>query len=82
MMYEIKVNVRWKDGREVKESNLSNTVEFAKRNGLDAIKFIKEGKTKFTWIELPNEYQMKTCYDTFEVVITEVTTGKQIYTFK
>ena len=79
MTYEIKTRWEMKNGNKVEKAELTNACEMATRNGLDAIKYIKEGKTRYTWIEVPNDYQMKNYYNSFEVVVIEATTGKAIY---
>lgn len=81
MKYEIKVNIICKDGRRKNESELTDTVEFAKRGALECAKYIKAGKTRFTWVEMPNDYQMKKYYDKYEVIITEAETGRKIWQF-
>lgn len=80
MTYEIKANWTRHDGKEVKPfDEIATTFEMATKDGLNAIKFLKENKTRFTWIEIPNEYQMTKYFKSFELTICEATTGKNIY---
>lgn len=79
MTYEIKVAYNMKDGREVKYSHIATSVEFTNKGEKGAVKYQQEGKKRFTWIEFPNEYQMKNYYENVEVIITETTTGRKIY---
>ncbi len=78
MLYEIKINQVNKDGRNYNDTYMATEVEMATKNGLDAIKFLQEGKKRYTWAELPNEYQMKKYIDKFEITVAEATTGKNI----
>lgn len=79
MRYEIKANWIRHDGREIKIDEIATSFEMTTRGRLNAIKFLKENKTRFTWIEIPNDYQMKTYFKSFELTISEATTGKNIY---
>ena len=79
MKYEIKIRIETIDGRKSEKSEMTSTCEMARRNGLDAIKYIKEGKSRYTWVDVPNEYQMKRYYKSFEVMVIEATTGKAVY---
>lgn len=80
MKYEIKVARAEKDGRNGNWSYIATEVELTEKNGLEVVKFKKEGKSRYTWFEIPNDYQMKKYVDKFELVITEATTGRRIYT--
>lgn len=80
MTYEIKVIVKT-DGRNFNKSYIVDEYEFCKKGQLDAVKFHKidkGGKTRYTWIEIPNAYQMKTYYKSFKVEICEASTGRKI----
>lgn len=79
MKYEIKVKVV-KRGIETNNSYIATEVELATRNGLNAIKLMQEGKKRYTWIEIPNDYQMAKYIEKFEIVIAEATTGRRIHT--
>ena len=79
MTYEVKMIATTTDGRNIKDSKLTDSYpEMATKGGLDAVKFIAQGKTRYTWFEIPNDYQMKTYYKSFEITISEATTGKNI----
>jgi hypothetical protein len=79
MTYEVKYTAIEKSGRTVEESKLTDSYpEMTNRNGLDAIKFIVKGKTRFTWFEIPNDYQMNKYYERVEITVSEATTGKNI----
>lgn len=82
MKYEIRKTVK-ETGRDEKSyTKIVTEIATAKRRTLDVIKYREEGKSKFTWIEIPNDYQMKNFYDSFEMIITEIKTGKVIYSIK
>lgn len=79
MTYEIKMVAIEKNGRIIKDSKLTdNYPEMATKGGLEAIKFVAQGKTRFTWFEIPNDYQMRTYFESYEITISEATTGKNI----
>ena len=50
----------------------------ARQEGLDAVRFLKEGKKRYSWIQIPNDYQMSKYYKSFCLTISEATTGKNI----
>ena len=77
-MYEIKMRFEAIDGRVVEESKTATSYERTTKGGLDAIKFLQPEKSRFTWYEIPNAYQMKNYYKSYTVTISEATTGKNI----
>jgi hypothetical protein len=81
MTYEIKATFNMKDGTTVKYSHIATSIELTNKGENGAIKYQREGKKRFTWLEFPNEYQMKKYYESVEVIITEATTGRRIYTW-
>lgn len=81
MMFDIKVKIDWKDGRLNEHTDYATEVHFATKNGNNAIKYLKEGKNRFTWLEIPNEWQLNKFYNAFEVNVIESTTGKKTYSF-
>lgn len=80
MLFEIKVEQNMKDGRTIKESYIAEDYEMTTKSGLDAVKFHKQGKAKFTWVEVPNKYQMEKFVESFKIEVCEATTGRKIYT--
>lgn len=79
MLYEIKVASLKKDGRNSKESFITEGFEFTTKEGLQAVRFVQHGKTRNTWIQVPNDFQMKNYFGSFELTICEATTGKNIH---
>ena len=81
MTYEIKVIQEELNGRNINRSYLVDEYEFGKKGRLDAIKFHKvgkAGKTRYTWVEIPNAYQMSKYTKYFKIEICEATTGRKI----
>ena len=44
---------------------------FERKDGLDHVKFHKPGHSRFTWIPIPNEYQMSEYFKSFKLHIYE-----------
>lgn len=81
MTYEIKVISEDMNGKKYNNSYIVDEYEFCKKGKLDAIKFHKVnkgGKTRYTWVEIPNAYQMSKYYKSFKIQICEATTGRKI----
>lgn len=81
MTYEIKVISETLNGKKFDTSYIADEYQFCTKNGLDAVKFHKVnkgGKTRYTWQEVPNAYQMKNYYKSFKIVICEATTGRKL----
>lgn len=83
MLYEVKCRQVMKkevrNGKVFTDSLLATEIEMTTRRGLDAIKVMPEGKNRYKWFEIPNEYQMEKYFDAFEITISEATTGKNVY---
>lgn len=81
MTYEIKLRFTRKGNEDkvIEEIRIATEVETTTRNGLDAIKVMPEGKTRWAWYEVPNDYQMQNYFGTWELTISEATTGKNVY---
>ncbi len=79
MTYEVKFRLTHKSGKVITENVIATAIEFGKREGLDAIKVLPEGKNRWKWFEIPNDYQMNTYYDNWSLTIAEATTGKNVY---
>lgn len=81
MTYEIKVISEEMSGRKFNDSYIVDEYEICKKGKLDAVKFHKinkSGKTRYTWVEIPNAYQMSKYYKSFKIEICEATTGRKI----
>ena len=69
--------------KEVKTISINAEIEsfsMITQRGLNAIRYIECGKARGKIIELPNEYQAKNIYTSFELVITD-DNDKAIYNF-
>lgn len=82
MKFEVKVMAKEKNGRAFNYSDIATECELTKKGKLDAVKYLKEGKSRYTWQEIPNDYQMSKYYESFEIVITEATTGKRVWSYE
>ena len=81
MTYEIKVMSEDMNGKKYNNSYIVDEYEFCKKGKCDAVKFHKidkAGKTRYTWVEIPNAYQMNKYMKSFSIVICEATTGRKI----
>lgn len=81
MTFEIKFKQTNKNGKTFEESVLATAVEFGTKDGLEAIKVLPEGKNRFKWYTVPNEYQMDKYFSSWELTVIEATTGKSVYKF-
>ena len=81
MLYEIKHH--YKDcEREFSRSYIATEIKFGKKDGCMAIGFKQEGKNGFTWKYIETtEYCKKKYQEVCELVVTEATTGRRMYTF-
>lgn len=79
MTFEIKFKQVSKSGKVFEENFLATEVEEGTRDGLDAIKALPEGKNRFKWFEIPNDYQMSKYFESWELTVLEATTGKTVY---
>ena len=80
MTKEIKMIVKFNDEnrKDCIESYITDSeIEFVKVDGWDAIRFIPNGKKRGTRLIIEKMNHWKS----FEVVITEATTGRRLYTF-
>ena len=80
MMKEIKLSVKFNDEnrKDAFESYITDSeIEFTKVDGWEAIKFIPIGKNRGKRIVIEKMSHWKS----FEVVISEATTGRRIYTY-
>ena len=79
MLYEIRFKQVDKNGKVFEEVITATAVEMATRNGLDAVKVMPNGKNRWKWFEVPNDFQMEKYVSSFEITISEATTGKNVY---
>lgn len=79
MTYEINTITTRKNGKVITMNCLATEYEMATKDGLNAIKALPENKSRYKWFEIPNDYQMNTYFQSFELTISEATTGKNIY---
>ena len=79
MTYEIRIKFEAKDGRKIDYTDKATQIMFTTKNGYETIKYMKIGKKRFTWLSIPDEYVMKTYYESFQVTIKRSETGEEIY---
>jgi len=79
MMYEVRFKQVNKSGKVFEENIIATAVEMARREGLDAVKVMPNGKNRWKWFEIPNDFQMERYIESYEITISEATTGKNIY---
>ena len=88
MTYEIRVQFEGNgiyDFRNVDYTDKATAVEFARKEGEDAIKYLKVGKKRWTWQTTPDADQFKRFYKhlkSFAVTVKEAETGRVIYSVK
>lgn len=81
MTYEIRVKFEETAGRKIDYTDKATQIMFSHKRDIEIIKYKKLGKTRFTWLELPTEYQMKKYYKFFKVTIKRVEMGEEIYNY-
>lgn len=81
MTYDIRVKFEAKDQRKIDYTDRATEIMFTTKDGLDVIKYMRVEKKRFTWLSLPNEYQMEKYYESFQVTIKRVETGEEIYNY-
>lgn len=79
MTYEIRVKFEAKDGRKIDYTDKATEIMFTTKNGYETIKYMRIGKKRFTWFEIPTEYQMEKYFESFQVTIKKSETGEEIY---
>lgn len=87
MTYEIRVQFEGNgvtDFRNIDYTDKATAFEFATKEGVDAVKYLKVGKKRWTWVSTPNADHFDRIFKhlkTNALTIKEVETGKVVYSY-